>query len=91
MLEDGQAESQADLARLFGVSCARITQTMNLLKLAPEIQDFVVNLDDTDKRLQVLTERRLRSLAQCNDSNGQVDRFAELINDMAQSSQSACT
>ena len=37
MLDEGQAQSQADLARLLGVSRAKITQVMNLLKLDEEI------------------------------------------------------
>ena len=37
MLEQGLVQSQADLARRLGVSRAKITQTLNLLKLDTEI------------------------------------------------------
>jgi hypothetical protein len=39
MLERGEVKSMADLARLGRVSRARITQTMDLLMLAPDIQE----------------------------------------------------
>ena len=41
MLDDGQAQTQADLARLLGISRAKVTQMLNVLKLAEEIQDSV--------------------------------------------------
>jgi len=37
MLDSGEVESMAELARLGRVSCARITQIMDLLMLAPGI------------------------------------------------------
>jgi hypothetical protein len=42
MLDRGEVESMADLARLGRVSRARITQIMDLLMLAPEIQEEVL-------------------------------------------------
>ena len=77
MLDEGQAQSQADLARLLGVSRAKITQVMNLLKLDEEIQDFILRLEETDERLRVLTERRLRPLALMRDKELQKERFWE--------------
>ena len=43
MLDSGDVESMADLARLGRVSRARITQIMDLLMLAPEIQEEVLD------------------------------------------------
>src|SRR5436190_10095545 len=40
MLDSGEVTSLAELARLGRVSRARITQVMDLLMLAPEIQDW---------------------------------------------------
>jgi hypothetical protein len=37
MIDSGEAKNQADLARIKGVSRARITQILNLLKLNPLI------------------------------------------------------
>ena len=42
MLDRGEVESMAELARLGRVSRARITQIMDLLMLAPEIQEEVL-------------------------------------------------
>jgi hypothetical protein len=42
MLDSGEVESMAELARLGRVSRARITQIMDLLMLAPEIQEEIV-------------------------------------------------
>ena len=38
MLRDGEVESYADLARLTGVSRARISQIMRLVDLSPRVQ-----------------------------------------------------
>jgi hypothetical protein len=42
MLDSGEVESMAELAQLGRVSRARITQIMDLLMLAPEIQEEVL-------------------------------------------------
>jgi len=42
---DGTVESSADLARLGGVSYTRVTQILNLLHLAPDIQEELLLLD----------------------------------------------
>ena len=42
MLDSGEVESMAELARLGRVSRARITQIMDLMMLAPEIQEEVL-------------------------------------------------
>ena len=42
MLDRGEVESMAELARVGRVSRARITQIMNLLLLAPDIQEQVL-------------------------------------------------
>ena len=46
MLDRGEVESMAELARLGRVSRARITQIMDLLMLAPEIQEEVLQAPD---------------------------------------------
>lgn len=42
LIQSGAVRDQADLARLVGVSRARVTQVMNLLWLAPDIQETVL-------------------------------------------------
>jgi hypothetical protein len=42
LISNGTASSQAELARLGHVSRARITQIMNLVFLAPDIQETLL-------------------------------------------------
>lgn len=42
LLRTGAVRNQADLARLVGVSRARVTQVMGLLNLAPQVQEGVL-------------------------------------------------
>ena len=79
MLDLGQAESQADLARILGVSRAKVTQMMNLLELDEEIQEFILGLEDSNERLKVLTERRLRQISKIIDSEHHKDEFLKII------------
>ncbi|MBH81147.1 MAG: hypothetical protein CMQ49_11635 [Gammaproteobacteria bacterium] len=91
ILESGMIASRADLARHLGVSRAKVTQILNLMKLAPEIRDFIANLEESDERLQILTERQLRPLVQCGSIGAQINRFEELVHGVVRSAQSTCT
>jgi len=42
LIRSGAVRDQADLARLVGVSRARVTQVLSLLWLAPDIQDVLL-------------------------------------------------
>ena len=53
----------ADLARLGNVSRARVTQIMNLLQLAPEIQEALLFLPRTVKGRDPIRERHIRPIA----------------------------
>jgi len=53
---------QAELARLGNVSRARLTQIMNLLKLAPDIQEAILHLPCVESGRELLTERDLRPI-----------------------------
>jgi len=63
LLRDGVVENQAELARLGHVSRARLTQVMNLLNLAPTIQEEILFLQPLEKGRDLITERSLRSVA----------------------------
>ena len=78
LLDSGLVQSQTDLAQLLGVSRAKVTQMMNLLKLDEEIQEFTLGLKETDERLKVLTERRLRELVKMANMEKQKESFWEL-------------
>jgi hypothetical protein len=54
----------AELARLGGVSRARITQIMSLRTLAPVIQEHILALPALSPPADVVNERRLRRVAQ---------------------------
>jgi hypothetical protein len=60
LLSDGVVADQAELARLGHVSRARVTQIMNLLNLAPDIQEEILFLDLLETGRERVTERRLR-------------------------------
>jgi hypothetical protein len=60
LIRDGVVKNYADLARLGGVSRARITQIMNLLNLPPWKQEELLFLEGGQGRAQV-TERKMRT------------------------------
>jgi len=62
MLDRKEIRDYADLARLGYVSRARITQVMNLLLLAPDIQEGILFLPQCLVRSNAATERHLRKL-----------------------------
>jgi hypothetical protein len=61
LIKSGQVTDQAELARVGHVSRARLTQIMNLLYLAPDIQEEILFLSDSKK--QVYLERHVRITA----------------------------
>ncbi|MDP8241337.1 MAG: hypothetical protein P9X24_19795 [Candidatus Hatepunaea meridiana] len=63
LVNTGKVRDYADLARLGKVSRARITQIMNLLLLAPDIQEEILFLPRTVKGRDPICERDLRPIA----------------------------
>src|SRR4051794_9653241 len=63
LLSDGVVADQADLARLGYVSRARITQILNLLCLAPDIQENLLELVCGTPGGNHISERSLRPIA----------------------------
>ena len=61
LIQNGVISDYADIARLGGVTRARVTQIMNLLNLAPEIQEKILFLSGSEKGRESLIERDLRS------------------------------
>lgn len=62
MLNDGVVQSQTELAELLHVSQPRMTQIMNLLHLAPEIQEEILCLVEVGVGRFGVTERKLRQV-----------------------------
>jgi len=63
LVNRGEVQDYADLARLGYVTRARITQIMNLLMLAPDIQEQLLDAPDRITVNSAMTERGLRSVA----------------------------
>lgn len=60
-IDRGEYHDRAELARQLGFTRARITQILDLLLLAPDIQEHVVHLEAVDG-VEPLTERALRNV-----------------------------
>ena len=62
MIRDGELQDLADAARAVGVTRARMTQIANLLLLAPDIQEAILNLPPARSRRDSVSERSLRTI-----------------------------
>lgn len=63
LIRDGVVDDQAELARLGHVTRARLTQIMNLLYLAPDLQEQILFLPTFERGRNPLTEKQLRPIA----------------------------
>jgi hypothetical protein len=63
LIRDGVVKDQAELARLGHVSRARLSQIMDLLCLAPDIQEAVLFLPAVDRGREAILEKNLRPVA----------------------------
>jgi len=79
LIRQGVARDYSDLARLGGVAFSRITQIMNLLNLAPEIQERLLFMETTSNGRDPVTEFALRSVAETPDWTRQRRMFAPYI------------
>ncbi|MBP2680477.1 MAG: hypothetical protein H6Q78_340 [Candidatus Krumholzibacteriota bacterium] len=77
LLDSKKVRTKAVIARREGISRARVTQVIGLLRLAPEIQEHVLSLPDTVRR-SAITERALRPIAQMEDRRAQLQAFEQL-------------
>ncbi|TWU13348.1 hypothetical protein CA54_21830 [Symmachiella macrocystis] len=63
MIREGEVADQTELARLLHVSQPRMTQIMNLLLLAPDIQEALLFLPRTVSGKEPIHEKLLRPIA----------------------------
>ena len=63
MLERGEVKDQAELARVGHVTRARVTQVMNLLMLAPDIQEQILFLPLVTDGRDPVKEWQVRAIA----------------------------
>ena len=61
IIDSGEAKNQAELARLKGISRARVTQILRLLKLDKNIIDNLEQIGDPMDR-KVISEKELRKI-----------------------------
>ena len=64
---DGTVADYAEIARLGHVTRARLTQIMNLLHLAPDIQEAILFMPCAELGGDPITERELRPIAAVPD------------------------
>jgi len=67
LLDEGVVANQSELARLAHVTQPRMTQIMNLLHLAPDIQEEILFLPEMVKGRDPIHERMLREVVSCTD------------------------
>ena len=79
LLDTGMVNNQADLAKRYGISRARVTQYLNLLKLPDEIIDFLKANKDQESILRYFTERRLRELTRLKGNERRLKKFRRMI------------
>jgi hypothetical protein len=75
MIQDGIAADRAELAKLGHVTRARLTQIMNLLCLAPDIQEELLFLPAVERGREAVTEKQLRPIAGMEDWKKQRRRW----------------
>lgn len=78
MIAEGAVGDQAELARAGRVSRARITQIMNLLGLAPDIQEAVLSMPRVTSGRDPVSERDLRPIVAHLDWSKQRRMWAQL-------------
>jgi hypothetical protein len=87
MVDRGEVRDYADLARLGCVTRARITQIMNLLNLAPDLQEQILFAGDAQGQGAQPFERKLRPIVLAVDWPTQRSLMLEAIQDRLRSIQ----
>lgn len=81
LIQRGDIRDYADLARLGYVSRARITQIMNLLDLAPDIQEALLFLPRTTKGRDPIREKDIRPIAAVSDWHRQRKLWSAVLHE----------
>jgi hypothetical protein len=72
LIRKGVVRDHADLARLGGVSRARVSQIMDLLNLGPSIQEEILFMPPSFNGRDPVTERQLRGIVAETDWDAQL-------------------
>lgn len=78
LLREGKVTDQSELARLAHITQPRMTQIMNLLHLAPDIQEELLHLPSVAAGTDPITERDMRPITQLWAWRSQRDFWAKL-------------
>ena len=76
MVDRGEVRDYADIARLGYVTRARLTQIMNLLLLAPDIQEQLLSIPSSPAASHLPVERHIRNVAAAIEWSEQRRRYA---------------
>ena len=80
LIQNGEVTDYAELARLGHVSRARVTQIMNLLMLAPDIQEEILHLPRVSGGRDPIHLRQLQPIALVPDWRKQRRLWTTLMN-----------
>lgn len=83
LIRDGEVRDLAEIARLGHVTRARVTQIMNLLHLAPDIQEAILFLPRVEQGRDPITERDLRPVAALPDWRKQRGDWRKISREVA--------
>ena len=78
LLTAGEVATQAAIARREGITRARATQILGLLRLAPVIQHHILSMPRTVD-CPTFRERVLRSITMLEDQQQQLHAFADIL------------
>ena len=87
LLREGMVRDYAELARLGGVSRARMTQIMSLRNLAPVIQERILELPAVSAAADSVNEHTLREVAQRWDWREQMRMWEQLEGALGKSAE----
>jgi len=79
LIQQGAVTTQAELATVGHVTRARVTQILNLLHLAPDIQEALLDLPPVVQGREQISERQLRPIAAEIDWGVQRAMWARLL------------
>jgi hypothetical protein len=79
LVREREVNDYSVLAALAPISRPRMSQIMNLVNLAPEIQEALLFQPKTFQGLDPITERQLRRIAQEVDWSSQKQLFRDLV------------
>ncbi len=79
LIRDGVVSDQAELARLGYVTRARVSQIMNMLHLAPDIQETILFLPKVERGRAPIILRDLQLIAMSSDWKKQRKMWTALL------------